>query len=297
MDAVKETKLEGIALRGRGKVRDIYELEDSLLIVATDRISAFDVVMAEPVPDKGKILTQISDFWFKETADLFPNHLISIDVRDFPQVCQPHRDLLTGRTMWVKKAQPLPVECIVRGYLSGSGWKDYVRTGGVCGRQLPAGLKESDRLPEPLFTPSTKAAGGAHDENIPFARMEALIGKDLAEQVRDASLALYARGAAIAESKGIIIADTKFEFGLLDDRVVLIDEILTPDSSRFWPEDQYRPGGPQMSFDKQYVRDYLSSLDWDHTPPPPPLPTEVVIKTRDKYLEALTRLTGKGLEG
>lgn len=296
MDAIRETKLEGLTLKGRGKVRDIYDLGDTLLIVATDRISAFDVVMNEPVPDKGRILNQISAFWFKATEDIIPNHLISVDVAAFPQPCHTHLGVLKGRTMWVRKARPLPVECIVRGYLAGSGWKDYSKTGSICAQRLPAGLLESARLPEPIFTPSTKAESGAHDENISFEQMAELIGKDIAQRVLEVSLAIYHRGQEMAEPRGIIIADTKFEFGLLDGRLILIDEILTPDSSRFWPQSQYRPGGPQASFDKQFVRDYLASLDWDQSPPPPPLPREILEKTREKYLEALVRLTGKKLE-
>lgn len=295
MQGVKDTDLPGLSLRARGKVRDIYDLGDSLLIVATDRISAFDVVMQEPVPDKGKILTQISRFWFEATGDLIPNHLISTDVREYPPQCAPHRELLEGRSMWVRKAKPLPVECIVRGYLAGSGWKDYLRTGAVCGLVLPPGMVESQRLPEPLFTPSTKAEGGAHDENISFQEAQQILGEELAERVREVSLAIYQRGRQMAEAKGIIVADTKLEFGLLDRELILIDELLTPDSSRFWPREGYTPGGPQPSFDKQYLRDYLDSLGWDHSPPPPPLPLHVVERTREKYLEALVKLTGRGL--
>ena len=295
MTAVRETKLPGLTLRGRGKVRDIYDLGDSLLIVATDRISAFDVVMAEPIPDKGKILTRISAFWFDATRDILNNHLISTHAGDFPKQCAPHRELLEGRSMWVRKAEPLPVECIVRGYLAGTGWKDYLETGSVCGHLLPAGLVESQRLPEPLFTPSTKAEGGAHDQNISFQELERLVGPDLAGRLREISLAVYERGRQMAEAKGIIVADTKFEFGLLNGELILIDEVLTPDSSRFWPMDGYKPGGPQPSFDKQYLRDYLDSLGWDHSPPPPPLPFHVVEGTRQKYLEALLKLTGRGL--
>jgi phosphoribosylaminoimidazole-succinocarboxamide synthase len=296
MTSVRETHLSGLALRGRGKVRDIYDLEESLLIVATDRISAFDVVMNEPVPEKGKILTQLSSFWFNATQDIISNHLISTDVDSLPSACLEYRETLRGRTMWVRKAKAIPVECIVRGYLAGSGWKDYLRTGAVCGQKLPQGLVESQRLPEPIFTPSTKAEGGMHDENISFDDVEELIGKDLAERIRDASLRLYSRGCEMAEPKGIIIADTKFEFGLIENDLILIDEALTPDSSRFWPKDQYQVGGPQVSFDKQFLRDYLASLDWDQSPPPPSLPPEIVEKTKGKYLEALVRLTGKELE-
>lgn len=295
MQGLKQTNLLGLKLLARGKVRDIYDLGDSLLIVATDRVSAFDVVMEEPIPEKGKILTQISSFWFQATEDIIPNHLISTDVRNFPAQCASHKELLEGRSMWVHKAEPLPVECIVRGYLAGSGWKDYQKTGAVCGQILPKGMVESQCLPEPLFTPSTKAEGGAHDQNISFKEAEQILGEDLAARVREVSLAIYERGRQIAEAKGIIVADTKFEFGLLDGKLILIDEVLTPDSSRFWPMDGYKPGGPQPSFDKQYLRDYLDSLGWDHTPPPPPLPPHVVEHTREKYLEALFKLTGRGL--
>lgn len=295
MQGVRQTNLLGLNLIGRGKVRDIYDLGDSLLIVATDRVSAFDVVMEEPIPDKGRILTEISSFWFESTRDIVPNHLISTQVETFPARCAPYKELLQGRSMWVRKAKPLPVECIVRGYLAGSGWKDYLRTGAVCGQILPPNMVESQRLPEPLFTPSTKAQGGAHDENISFQEAEQILGKELAGRVRDVSLAIYQRGRQMAEAKGIIVADTKFEFGILDGELILIDEVLTPDSSRFWPMDGYSPGGPQPSFDKQYLRDYLDSLGWDHNPPPPPLPDHVVERTREKYLEALVRLTGRGL--
>lgn len=295
MQALKWTDLLGLSLKARGKVRDIYDLGNSLLIVATDRISAFDVVMEEPIPEKGKILTQISAFWFEATKDIIPNHLISTDVREFPLQCAPHKELLEGRSMWVRKARPLPVECIVRGYLAGSGWNEYLKTGAVCGHILPPGMVESQCLPEPLFTPSTKADGGAHDQNITLQEAERILGKQLAERVRQVSLALYQRGRQMAEAKGIIVADTKFEFGLLEGELILIDEVLTPDSSRFWPMDGYKAGGPQPSFDKQYLRDYLDSLGWDRTPPPPVLPPHVVEHTREKYLEALVRLTGRGL--
>ena len=281
--------------RHQGKVRDIYDLGDRLLLVATDRISAFDVVMADPIPDKGRILTRISAFWFRLLADVIPNHLISLDVRDFPPACQPYRETLAGRTMLVRKTRPLPVECIVRGYLAGSGWADYCKTGAICGIPLPAGLKESDRLPEPLFTPSTKAELGTHDQNISFAEAEATLGAELAARVREVSLALYRRASAWAEPRGIILADTKFEFGLLNGELLLIDEVLTPDSSRFWPKDDYAPGRPQKSYDKQYLRDYLESLGWNKQPPPPPLPPEVVANTRAKYLQALKNLTGEEL--
>ncbi len=293
---VKETNLPGLGPVKRGKVRDVYTLSaDRLLIIATDRISAFDVVMADPIPDKGKILTQISAYWFQRCQDLVPNHLISIDVGDFPEECQGYADLLAGRSMLVHRAQPLPIECIVRGYLSGSGWQEYQATGAVCGEKLPAGLRESDKLPVPIFTPSTKAELGQHDENITFATACAKIGEDLATRVRDLSLAIYQRAHDEAEAKGIMMADTKFEFGLIGDRLVLIDEVLTPDSSRFWPKSEYKPGGPQKSFDKQYLRDYLLSLGWSKQPPPPPLPPEIIANTRQKYLEALVLLTGRTL--
>ncbi|MGQ9689098.1 MAG: phosphoribosylaminoimidazolesuccinocarboxamide synthase [Desulfobaccales bacterium] len=289
------TDLPDLGPRHQGKVRDIYDLGDRLLLVATDRISAFDVVMADPIPDKGRILTQIAAFWFRLLADVIPHHLISLDVDDFPPACQPYREILAGRTMLVRKTRPLPVECIVRGYLAGSGWADYCKTGAICGIPLPAGLKESDRLPEPLFTPSTKAEMGTHDENITFAEAEATLGAELAARVREVSLALYRRASSWAEPRGIILADTKFEFGLINGDLLLIDEVLTPDSSRFWPRDDYAPGRPQKSYDKQYLRDYLESLGWNKQPPPPPLPPEVVANTRDKYLQALKNLTGEDL--
>jgi len=292
---VMSTDFAGLGPRHQGKVRDIYDLGDRLLLVATDRISAFDVVMQEPIPDKGRILTQLSAFWFRLLADLTPNHLISLAVEDFPPSCRPFRDLLAGRTMLVRKCQPLPVECIVRGYLSGSGWAEYRQGGAIGGLALPAGLVESQKLPEPIFTPSTKAALGTHDENISFATMADLIGAGLAAKVRDLSLAIYLRALAWAEPRGIILADTKFEFGLADDRLILIDEVLTPDSSRFWPQEDYKPGGPQKSYDKQYLRDYLESLGWNKQPPPPPLPPDVIANTRARYLQALNALTGQEL--
>jgi phosphoribosylaminoimidazole-succinocarboxamide synthase len=291
---VLNTDLPDLKLAGRGKVRDIYDLGETLLIVTTDRISAFDVIMNEAIPDKGYVLTQISSFWFHQMEDIIPNHIISTEVKDFPAVCQKYADQLEGRSMLVKKAQPLPVECIVRGYLSGSGWKDYLATGTICGIKLPAGLKESDKLPEPIFTPSTKAELGTHDENISFERMVELCGKELSEKVRDVTLAIYAKARDIADGKGIIIADTKFEYGMYDNQLIIIDECMTPDSSRFWPKDGYKPGGPQPSFDKQFLRDYLETLDWNKTAPAPPLPAEIVRKTGEKYMEALVKLTGKG---
>jgi len=290
-DVVVQTDFKELPLKGRGKVRDIYELGETLLIVATDRISAFDVVMPNPIPDKGMVLTQISRFWFEATKDIVPNHLISTEVEDFPEVCRSYRDLLARRTMWVRKANPLPVECVVRGYLSGSGWGEYETRGEVCGIGLPAGLVESSKLEEPIFTPATKAEAGAHDENISMERVIELVGRERAEQVKTISISIYRRASEIAEKKGIIIADTKFEFGISGGELLLIDEVLTPDSSRFWSRDEYRPGGPQRSFDKQFLRDYLLSLDWDKTPPAPQLPPEIVEKTRERYLEALKRLT------
>ena len=288
---VYQTDFPGLNLLKRGKVRDVYDLDDKLLIVASDRLSAFDVVMPDPVPEKGRILTQISLFWFEQMKDLVDNHLISSNVEDYPDSCRPYADVLAGRSMLVKKARPLAIECVVRGYLSGSGWKDYQKTNSVCGIPLPAGLRESDRLPEPIFTPSTKADIGEHDVNISFEEAVNLVGKDAAEAVKQLSLAVYQKGVRIAEQRGIIIADTKFEFGYVDGELLLIDEILTPDSSRFWPMDSYRPGGAQASFDKQYVRDYLLSLDWDKTPPAPSLPEDVISETRRKYEEALRLLT------
>jgi len=286
----------------RGKVRDIYDFGDRLLIVATDRISAFDYVLGSGIPDKGKVLTQISAFWFGRTRAIVPHHLISVDVADFPPEVAPERAAFAGRSMLVQTTNPLPIECVARGYLSGSGWKDYLATGEVCGVRLPAGLRESDRLPEPIFTPATKAASG-HDINISEGEAERLVGSAVLERVRDLTLRLYAEGATHAESRGIIIADTKFEFGLRTpngaaadaDRIILIDEAMTPDSSRFWPMDTYRPGGPQQSFDKQFVRDYLERIRWNKQPPVPSLPDEVVEKTREKYVEAFRRLTGQEL--
>ncbi len=287
-----DTRAHGFSPSKQGKVRDIFDLDDRLLIVATDRLSAFDVVLPDGIPEKGRVLTQISAFWFGQMAGMVPNHVLSTAVEDFPEPFRSHTELFAGRSMLVRKTRPLPVECVVRGYLSGSGWNDYRRNGTVCGIPLPAGLRESQQLPRPLFTPSTKAEQGAHDENISFDEVVRLIGEPLASRVRDLTLALYSRGAAYAAGKGIIIADTKFEFGLNEaDQVVWIDEALTPDSSRFWPMDLYRPGGPQPSFDKQYVRDYLLSLNWNKKPPAPHLPEEVIQTTTRKYLDALSLLT------
>ncbi len=287
-----ETDFPGLKLAGRGKVRDIYDLGETLLIVTTDRISAFDVIMNEAVPRKGYVLNQLSAFWFDKMADIIPSHMVSVNVADFPEECQQYADDLVGRSMLVKKAKPLPIECIVRGYISGSGWKDYQKTGAVCGIKLPDGLVESDRLPNPIFTPSTKAELGTHDENISFDRMIQLLGGDgnLAERVRDICLRIYVEGHNLARKKGIIIADTKFELGIHDGELIIIDECMTPDSSRFWPESQYKPGGPQPSFDKQFLRDYLETLDWGKTAPAPPLPDDIVAKTAEKYMEALSRI-------
>jgi len=292
---ISTTELKTLSLKGRGKVRDIYDLGDHLLIVATDRISAFDVVMPNPIPDKGRVLTQLSKFWFDLTKDIVPNHIISADIKDFPPACRPYENTLRDRSMWVVKTEVVPVECVVRGYLSGSGWVEYEKTGEVCGILLSKGLVESSKLEEPIFTPATKAEMGEHDENINFERMEKIVGNELARQLRSLSLAIYKRARDFAEKKGIIIADTKMEFGVKDGKVILIDELLTPDSSRFWPKDTYRPGVPQQSFDKQFLRDYLLSLQWNKTPPAPELPEEIIQKTRKKYLEAYEKLVGKPL--
>ena len=293
MKVLKETQFAGLVPSARGKVRDIYDLGDRLLIVATDRLSAFDVILPTPIPDKGSVLTQLSLFWFDLLKDVVPNHVLS--ATDFPAPFDKFKDELAGRSMIVRKTQPLPIECVVRGYLSGSAWKDYRATGKICGIALPAGLRESDRLPEPIFTPATKAATG-HDENIPFEQAAALIGKELAEKVRAVSLEIYRRAAAYAEPRGVILADTKFEFGLLNNGLIWIDEALTPDSSRFWPAAQYNPGGSQPSFDKQFVRDYLERIHWPKTPPGPELPAEVVAATRAKYREVFRILAGRELD-
>jgi len=289
-DVILTTDLPELKLFARGKVRDIYDLGESLLIVTSDRISAFDVIMDEGIPGKGEVLTRISTHWFTLMEDIVPHHLISTAVENFPAPCQKYAEILEGRSMLVKKARPLPVECIVRGYLAGSGWKEYRETGAVCGISLPPGLVESDRLPEPIFTPSTKAEIGDHDENISFDKMVELCGKDIAEKARAISLEIYRTAREIADERGIIIADTKFEFGLFEGELILIDECLTPDSSRFWPKDVYRPGASQPSFDKQFLRDYLETLDWDKKAPAPPLPEQVVRETSRKYGEALERL-------
>jgi len=295
MSVVLETNLPGLTLARRGKVRDVYDLGDRLLIVATDRISAFDHVLGSGIPDKGKVLTQLSAFWFDHLGDMVPHHAIAVDVDTFPAAAKPHRDILRGRSMIVKKAQPLPVECVARGYITGSGWKDYGKTGAICGNPLPAGLKESDRLAPAIFTPATKAETG-HDENISEAEAGKLVGADLIRRMRDLTLSIYERGVVHASKCGIMIADTKVEFGLVGGTLTLIDEVLTPDSSRFWPEDSYAPGRSQPSFDKQYVRDYLEQIGWNKQAPAPALSDEVIARTRDKYLEAYRRLTGDTLD-
>ena len=298
---VLETTLDRHPPDRQGKVRDIYDFGDRLLIVASDRISAFDYVLGSGIPDKGKVLTQISSFWFDRLRDVVANHIISTDPSTFPEAARAQAALLRGRSMLVTKTEPLPIECVARGYLSGSGLKDYQATGKVCGIQLPPGLRDSDRLPEPIFTPATKEQTG-HDINISEADAAKLVGPDVLAKVKALTLRVYAEGAAYAESRGIIVADTKFEFGIMpgsgrpEDRLILIDEVLTPDSSRFWPKDVYKAGGPQPSFDKQFVRDYLESIQWNKQPPVPALPDEVVVHTREKYLEAFRRLTGRDLE-
>jgi phosphoribosylaminoimidazole-succinocarboxamide synthase len=293
---VVKSDFSDLKLVKRGKVRDVYEIDGDLLIVASDRMSAFDVVMDDPIPDKGRILTAISIFWFERLSHVVDNHILSTNPDEYPERCAKYKNELKGRSMLVKKAMPLPVECIVRGYISGSGWLEYQEKGSICGIRLPKGLRESGKLPEPIFTPSTKAEGGVHDENISFQSAIDILGKETAEEVRDLSLKIYEFGRRLAHERGIIIADTKFEFGFENGRLILIDELLTPDSSRFWPMDSYNPGGPQKSFDKQYLRDYLNSLDWPKKPPPPRLPSEIIQKTRERYIEALKRITGQGLE-
>jgi phosphoribosylaminoimidazole-succinocarboxamide synthase len=313
-----ETSFPDLKLHGRGKVRDIYQVGDDLLLVATDRISAFDYVLGSGIPDKGKVLTQLSAFWFERMGDLVPHHVIATDVAAYPAALQPYASVLRGRSMLCRKTRPLPIECVARGYLSGSGWKEYQQTGSVCGVKLPAGLRESDRLPEPIFTPATKAETG-HDINISEEEAGKIVGRDLVDRVKRLTLEIFSRGCAHAEAKGIIIADTKFEFGLApaspsrrstggaeadrssanvigDDEIVLIDEVLTPDSSRFWPKDQYQPGGAVPSFDKQYVRDYLEEIHWNKQPPVPSLPEPVVARTREKYVEAFRRLSDRELQ-
>ena len=292
---ITTTDFPTLKLLKRGKVRDVYEVGKFLLIVATDRLSAFDVVFAQGIPFKGQVLTQISRFWFEKMREVIANHLISTNVEEFPKECTPYHEVLAGRSMLVKKTEPLLVECIARGYLSGSGWNEYQTNGTVCGIQLPIGLVESQKLPAPIFTPSTKAAIGIHDENITFERAAVLAGVGVAKKMREKCLQIYQSAAAIAEQKGLIIADTKMEFGLHGGEMLLIDELLTPDSSRFWPKDKYAAGRPQESYDKQYVRDYLLSINWNKQPPAPDLPTEVILTTSQKYLEALEKLTGEGL--
>lgn len=293
---MKTLDLPGIRKVNRGKVREIFEIDgDHLLIVATDRISAFDVVLPNTIPHKGKVLNQISAFWFKQVEHIVANHVVSARVEDFPKQLEPFRRELEGRSMLVRRCRPLPVECVVRGYLAGSGWKEYRETGAICGIKLPPGLREADELPEPIFTPSTKAVTG-HDENIPFERVVEQLGAETAASIRDFTLAIYSSAREYARQRGIIICDTKFEFGFKDSKLYLIDEVLTPDSSRFWPADRYEPGGPQPSFDKQFIRDYLETLDWDKTPPGPELPEEIVTATSRRYVEAFKRLTGKDLE-
>ncbi len=290
---VSQTDFPGLKLRGRGKVRDIYELGDRLLIVATDRLSAFDVVLPTPIPDKGRVLTQLSKYWFEKLAHIVPNHVISCT--DFTGELEPFAAALQGRAMLVRRTEPAPIECVVRGYISGSGWKDYQKTGAICGIPLPKGLRESDRLPEPIFTPSTKATTG-HDENISFDETISVVGRPLAEKLRDTSLAIYKQASEYAANRGIIIADTKFEFGMMGDELIWIDEALTPDSSRFWPANLYSPGTAQPSYDKQYVRDYLERIGWNKMPPGPVLPPDVVAATREKYREAYQVITGNALD-
>src|SRR5579883_353713 len=293
---ILETDLPGVPRHSRGKVRDVYEVDGQLLIVATDRISAFDYILPTGIPDKGRVLTQLSIIWFDFLRDVTPTHFLTARVADYPEPLRKYRDQLEGRSMLVKKARMVEIECVARGYLSGSGWKEYRQQGTVCGIPLPAGLQESSRLPEPIFTPATKAQTG-HDENISFERMASIVGADLAARLRDLTLEIYTRAARYAASKGIIIADTKFEFGFVGDELVLGDEVLTPDSSRFWPADTYKPGGAQFSFDKQFVRDYLESIAWNKQPPAPPLPEDIAAKTSEKYRQAYAVLTGHQLPG
>jgi phosphoribosylaminoimidazole-succinocarboxamide synthase len=292
---ILETEFSDLTLYARGKVRDLYSVGESLLLVATDRISAFDHVLATGIPGKGKILTQLSLFWFDFLRDIVPNHLITANVSEYPSALRQYKEELDGRSMLVKRAQMFPVECVVRGYLSGSGWKDYLATGAVCGIPLPSGLRESDKLPEPIFTPATKSQDGEHDLNISFDEMAARVGAKTADRLRNLSLAIYSKASAFAEQRGLILADTKFEFGMHAEGVILADEVLTPDSSRYWPMDAYRPGQQQASFDKQYVRDYLESIHWNKQAPAPALPDDVVARTQQKYLEAFRLLTGKSL--
>lgn len=292
MSSTYSAVIPALNLVKQGKVRDIYDMGDSFLMVTSDRMSAFDVIMDQPIPDKGVVLTQISLYWFERMQNLVPNHIITGNVDEFPAICRPYREQLRGRSILVKKCEPLAIECVVRGYITGSGWKSYKTDGTVCGIRLPDGLRESEQLPEPIFTPSTKEEVGAHDENIDFETAAKIVGRDQAEKVRDLSLAIYQQGAETAAKRGIIIADTKFEFGLYNGEIILIDEVLTPDSSRFWPAAKYQAGHGQESFDKQYLRDYLESIDWNKQPPPPLLPEDVIQMTRAKYVEALRYITG-----
>ena len=294
--AITTHELPGIPKVHRGKVREIFQVDDQLLMVATDRISAFDVILPNGIPQKGKVLTQLSAFWFRQLEGIAENHLISARVEEFPAALDPFREQLEGRSMLVRKCRPLPIECVVRGYLAGSGWQEYCQSGRICGIQLPSGLRKSEELPEPIFTPATKAVSG-HDENISFERAAESIGRELAEKVRELSLQIYNHARRYALERGIIICDTKFEFGMQGSHLLLIDEVLTPDSSRFWPADQYQPGKSQPSFDKQFVRDFLETLDWDKKPPGPELPDSIVEATSMRYLEAYYLLTGKKLDG
>jgi len=292
-DALLATKLGEISLTARGKVRDLYAMGDELLFIATDRISAFDHVLGSGIPDKGRILTQLSHFWFELLADTVPNHLLKSPSAELLELLAPFEDQIAGRSMLVRRAEMFPVECVVRGYISGSGWKDYLATGSVCGIELPTGLRESERLPEPIFTPAAKINTGGHDENISYATMVETIGEEYAAELKRLTLAIYAKASAHAASKGLILADTKFEFGLVDGQIVLADEVLTPDSSRYWPASEYAPGGAQASFDKQYVRDYLESIRWNKQAPAPSLPEDVVVRTREKYMQAFRAITGR----
>ncbi len=296
LSVVSQTDFPALQLKARGKVRDIYDLGEHLLLVATDRLSAFDVILPQGIPHKGRVLTQISAFWFQQMSDIIPHHVVTTNIDDYPAACRPYRDQLEGRSMLVHKTQPLPIECVVRGYLAGSAWNEYQNTGAICGIKLPGGLIESSKLDQPIFTPATKAEMGQHDENIAFDRVAALVGREYADRLRDISIAVYRRAQTLAESKGIIIADTKMEFGLKEGKLMLIDELLTPDSSRFWPMASYKPGSSQPSFDKQFVRDYLISIKWNKQPPAPDLPDDVVQTTSQKYLEAYERLTGSKLD-
>lgn len=295
MEGLYQTEIINVPLLHRGKVRDIYDIGESLLIVATDRISAFDVVLPTPIPDKGKVLTLMTLFWLQYLSDIVENHLITSKVEEYPPILLPYKEILKDRSMIVKKAKVFPIECIVRGYITGSAWKEYLQKGSVSGIQLPQGLKESDKLPEPIFTPSTKAEIGKHDINISFSEMCQLIGESNAQILKELSLKLYKKASSYAEERGIIIADTKFEFGLYEDKIILVDEVLTPDSSRFWPLEEYQPGKPQKSYDKQFIRDWLKNSGWKEGLPPPPIPEDIVEKTREKYLQALKKLTGQTL--